>query len=162
MADSAVTPNELRALRTALGAFATGVTIVAVRSGDQGIAMTVNSFTSVSLDPPLVLWCAGKESERYRSFIDAKVFGVSILAADGADLAMRFADNPVFSMTDPLFEHRQNGAPLLTNSVARFDCVTHRQFDGGDHTIIVGRIVQFDSPDNGPALTFHRGQYGSI
>lgn len=146
-----------RAYRRALGAFPTGVCVITADSVQGPLGITVNSFTSVSLDPRLVLWCLDERSTRWQAFADAEAFNIHVLAADGEAASRRFAKGPC--ELGPEEFARQGGAPILPGALARFDCVRHAAIEMGDHMIIVGRVEGFEA-DEGAALTFWRGRYG--
>ncbi|MGH6952326.1 MAG: flavin reductase family protein [Vitreimonas sp.] len=150
-----------QAFRHAMGAFATGVTVVtAARMDGRMSGITVNSLTSVSLQPRLLLWCLGDRSERYDVFAEAGVWGVTVLGADEEKLALRFAR----AETEGVEGHEAEtfgGAPLLRAGVAHFACRTHDRRVAGDHLIIVGEVIDFRAKA-GSALTFFRGRYGRL
>lgn len=151
-------PETGRAFRDALGRFATGVTVVTARTPDGPIGMTVNSFASLSLDPPLVMWCAAKKSERYASFVEADSYVVHVMAAGQCDLALAFARSAqAFEGLD--MEPGESGAPLIQDCLARFECSTTQRLDGGDHTILVGRVTRATVVE-GDGLVFSGGRYG--
>ncbi len=168
----AASPSVLdsRAFRDVLGAYATGVTIISIAADARakaetdagGLGITVNSFTSVSLDPPLVLWCLGADSARYQAFHDANQFTVSILGADHEALARRFAAEAVIPAEDAAFEPGPNGAPWLRAAVARLACRTTARHAGGDHVILVGEVTAADGPHDAPALGFRRGLFTAL
>lgn len=145
-----------RAFRDALGRFATGVTVVTCASDTGPLGMTVNSFTSVSLDPPLVLWCPAKLAGRHDVFVGAKHFAIHILAADQQDLCMGFATGPnPFDRID--WQGDANGTPILPHAIARFDCSHHAVHDGGDHSILVGRVDRVSLQDGDPMIYYAGG-----
>lgn len=151
-------PDDSRAYRHALGAFVTGVCVVTADTAAGPVGITVNSFTSVSLDPRLVLWCLDKGSERASLFGDADRFAIQVLAADQRDVAARFAKGP---WTLQEAELRRVGAtPCLPSSLAWFACETDRKVDAGDHLIIIGRVLDYGAGP-GDALTFHRGHFSA-
>lgn len=151
-----------RAFRNALGAFATGVTVITARDQDgQDVGITVNSFSSVSLDPPLVLWSLGKNAQCFSGFINAEYFAIHVLAEDQEALSNQFA-----SQTDDKFKgvdmvRDSNGTPRLVRCAARFDCRTAFRHEGGDHVIIVGEVLGFENSLL-PPLIFHGGCYGRL
>lgn len=148
-----------RALRKALGAFATGVTIVTTRStAGQDVGLTVNSFNSVSLDPPMVLWSLAKNSNSRPAFLDTDPFAVHILAQDQADLSSVFAKRGVDKFSGLELERGFGQVPLLKNCSARFQCKTVFRLDSGDHDVIVGEIVAYENFER-PALVFLSGRY---
>lgn len=151
---------EPRSFRDALGCYATGVTVVTCQTPDGPLAMTANSFASVSLDPPLVLWSPGKSSKRHGPFLAARFFAIHVLRTDQSDTALRFAkDGTAFAGLD--WHSNENGTPLLGDCLSRFDCSTSAQHDAGDHTIIVGRVIQA-AQTVGQPLVFAQGNYGSF
>jgi 3-hydroxy-9,10-secoandrosta-1,3,5(10)-triene-9,17-dione monooxygenase reductase component len=155
-------PPDSRQFRTALGSFATGVTIVTTRAGDgQPIGLTANSFNSLSLDPPMVLWALAKSSKSLPAFAAAEHFAVHILAADQQDLANLFATRGADKFADLDIDEGPGRVPLLPGCSARFQCRTAHQYDGGDHTIFVGEVVRFDHFDR-PPLAFQGGTYANL
>ena len=153
-------PDTSRNLRDALGRFATGITLITTQT-DQGPAgFTANSFASVSLDPALVLWSAARASARFPIFSAAKAYSIHILAQDQSDLAARFVRGG--AGFDGLHTGTSvDGSPIFTQALARFDCHQHSLHDGGDHLIIVGRVIRFALQDGAPLL-FSQGKYGQI
>jgi 3-hydroxy-9,10-secoandrosta-1,3,5(10)-triene-9,17-dione monooxygenase reductase component len=146
-----------KAFRAALGRFATGVTIVTTRdAGGAPIGVTANSFNSVSLDPPMVLWSLAKNSNSMQAFSTASHFAVHILAEGQEELSSRFA-----SRGADRFAGLETGAqivPLLESCAARFVCRTAFQYEGGDHVIFVGEVIEFESAEKAPLL-FLGGRY---
>ena len=153
---------EPRALRNALGAFATGVTIVTTRGVDgSDIGLTANSFSSVSLDPPMVLWSLAKTAGSLDAFRQNGHFAVHVLAADQVDLSSRFASRGVDRFAGIAVERGPGNVPLLDGCSARFECRTAFQYDGGDHVIFVGEVLNLTHSQR-PPLVFHGGRYGMI
>jgi flavin reductase (DIM6/NTAB) family NADH-FMN oxidoreductase RutF len=153
-------------LRTILGSFATGVTVVTLETTDVVHGMTANAFSSVSLDPPLVLFCADKGTNCHDLVPEAEHFAVNVLAADQEWLSNRFAGEH-HDMEDP-FEDvpasaGETGAPIIDGTLAYLDCDLHEAVEAGDHTIYIGRVVdaELGATDEAP-LTFFRGEYGTI
>ena len=145
--------------RATLGAFATGVAIIMVPDGDHAVGLTVNSFTSVSLDPPLVLWCLGEKSDRGVFFRPSPHFVVNILGADQQGLADRCAKRGAYRFEREELDLSRPGRPALKGCVARLWCDTHDQVSLGDHVAMVGRVRAFDT-QAGDGLTYFRGRYG--
>lgn len=145
-------------LRECLGRFATGVTVVTCRGSEGPCGITANSFSSVSLEPPLVLWNIAKVSNSLQAYLDAEHFAINVLAAGQQELSSHFAqsDHTVFNGID--YETSARGVPLLPDSVARFECRTHQVYDCGDHFIIVGEVESYRSDEREPLL-FYNGQY---
>ena len=146
-----------RAFRDALGTFATGVTIVTCAGPGGPMGITANSFSSLSLDPPLVLWSPAKSSRRYDAFMNASEFAIHIASYDQLDLCHDFAKSAGGS-EEIDWEFSLTGCPYLSGGVARFMCEQSTTFDGGDHTIIIGKVIEFES-DGGIPLVFRNGEY---
>ncbi|WP_373097363.1 flavin reductase family protein [Zhongshania sp.] len=150
------------AFRNALGAFTTGVTVVSTRSVDgRDVGLTANSFNSVSLEPPMVLWSLGKSALSLRDFQAADYFAVHVLAEDQIDISNVFAKRGVDKFANKDLERGPNAIPLLTDCAARFICKTSYQYEGGDHIIFVGEVIEFCQFERNPLL-FHAGQYGQL
>ena len=153
--------DKARAFRDALACYPTGVAIVTTRQGDMVSALTINSFASVSLDPPLVLWSLDKASERYAQFANAGHFAVNVLAADQEALAMACARLDDLEQAGGGWSSGQTGQALIDGALARFECALEAIHEGGDHIIIVGRVLAFDRPRQGAALVFHRSVFAN-
>ncbi|MEZ5960684.1 MAG: flavin reductase family protein [Hyphomonadaceae bacterium] len=150
-----------QAYRRAMGCFATGVTVVTAEGADGVVSgMTVNSLTSVSLTPRLLLWCLGDKSARFAPFAEADLWGVTVLGADDEAVARRFAQSPT---QDVHVEEAETlaGANVLRGGLAQLACRTHHKTQVGDHLIIIGEVLDV-RVRSGAALTFYRGGYGSI
>ncbi|MEN5230933.1 flavin reductase family protein [Brevundimonas naejangsanensis] len=147
-----------RAYRRALSGFATGVCVVTAHTVDGPMGITVNSFTSVSLDPPLVLWCMDIKSDRHDAFAGAERFAVHMLPVEDQAMSDRFAWG-VCRLSDDEFAVDDPEPPRLLNAVTRLTCQTHDRIVMGDHLVIVGRVEAFDTRP-GDALTYFRGKYG--
>lgn len=146
------------AYRRALGAFATGVCVVTADSVSGPLGITINSFTSVSLTPRLVLWCLDERSERWEPFCAADQFSIHVLDAQSEALARRFAKG-VGLLSEGEFQRVGDLPPRLEAAAARFDCRTHDRVQMGDHMIIVGEVQAFEARDSA-ALTYFKGRYG--
>jgi flavin reductase (DIM6/NTAB) family NADH-FMN oxidoreductase RutF len=147
-----------RLFRDGLGRFASGVTIVTAATPDGIIGMTANSFSSVSMEPPLVLWCPAKGSSRFEYFARAKHFAIHVLSADQEELAFAFARSG--TAFDGLnVDITEQGVPVFGNCLARFVCDTHALHDAGDHAIMVGRVTSAGFRDGDP-LIFSQGRFG--
>src|SRR5487761_816052 len=152
-------PDDARRFRSALGAFATGVTIVTSRdAGGKDVGLTANSFNSVSLEPPMVLWSLAKNARSLPAFLAATHFAVHVLAADQEELSLRFAARGAEKFTGLDLERHADGVPLLRGCSARFQCRTAFRHEGGDHVIFVGAVESFDHSDR-PPLVFHGVRY---
>jgi 3-hydroxy-9,10-secoandrosta-1,3,5(10)-triene-9,17-dione monooxygenase reductase component len=151
-----------RALRDAFGSFATGVTIVTTRRpGGVDIGLTANSFSSVSLDPPMVLWSLARTSLNMDAFRNSGHFAVHILSADQETLSGRFASKGVDRFAGLALDRGPDEIPMLQDCMARFACKLAYQYEGGDHVIFVGEIVDFSHSAQKP-LVFHGGRYGML
>lgn len=143
--------------RQALGQFATGVTIVTCRGTDGPVAITANSFNSVSLDPALVLWSAAKTSKRYPFFAAAQNYAIHVLGAHQIDLCKRFAKS-AHDFDGVEWSYSNAGVPIIHGCLARFECTQSAHHDGGDHTIMVGQVVDFET-NSGSPLIFAQGDF---
>ncbi|WP_287882275.1 p-hydroxyphenylacetate 3-hydroxylase reductase component [Aquitalea sp.] len=151
--------DDPRLFRRALGNFATGVTVMtACGTDEQKVGVTANSFNSVSLDPPLILWSIDKRSGSYPVFASASHFAVNILAADQISLSNRFARPSDDRFAGVAHTQGAGGAPLLEDCAARFVCERHAMHDGGDHWIMLGKVVALDDFGRAPLL-YHQGSY---
>jgi flavin reductase (DIM6/NTAB) family NADH-FMN oxidoreductase RutF len=148
-----------RQLRDALGRFATGVTVITTRSsGGKLEGLTANSFSTASLDPPLVLWSLQRSAQSLQSFLDAGYFAVNVLAADQDDLSRHFAKRSKHKFENITHTPGLGGCPLLSNSLASFQCTTENTLVGGDHIIFIGRVHRAAYRGGAP-LIFSAGQY---
>lgn len=162
MTDQNQTAIDPKAFRRALGNFATGITVMtaATETGDKA-GMTANSFNSVSIDPALILWSIDKKSSGFKVFEKCSHFAVNILAADQIDLSNRFARPADDKFAGIEYEAGHGGAPLLLDTAARFQCETYNIIEGGDHWIIIGRVITFDDFGRSPLL-YHQGAYSMV
>lgn len=156
------TSIDARAFRRALGNFATGVTVITAATPDgEKVGVTANSFNSVSLDPALVLWSIDKRSGSYEVFQRATHYAVNVLAADQIDISNQFARPRDDKFEGIVHEAGEGGAPLLADCAARFQCEMYQQVDGGDHWILIGKVVAFDDLGRSPLL-YHQGAYSMV
>ncbi|MBI4754113.1 MAG: flavin reductase family protein [Betaproteobacteria bacterium] len=155
----AAPPFDARALRDALGGFATGVTVITT-CGDDGrpVGLTVSSFNSVSLDPPLVLWSLSLHSPNLAAFRRCSHYAVNVLAAEQEGLSAHFAASGIDRFGGMEVQPGLGGAPLLPGCCAWFECRNEARHAGGDHIIFVGRVERFAREDRAPLL-FHGGRY---
>ncbi|MHA6327187.1 flavin reductase family protein [Roseivivax sp. CAU 1753] len=153
-------PDTRRAFRDALGQFATGVTIVTTQTPEGPLAITANSFASLSLDPPLVLWSPAKASKRYAAFTENAHFAIHVLAEDQASLCHAVARDGRALQRDMLSES-VDGVPLIEAALARYECRIHAVHDGGDHAIVVGYVARVTQREGSPLL-FLNGQLGGF
>lgn len=148
-----------RDFRRALGQFATGVTVVTTRGKDgQNVGMTVNSFTSVSLDPPLVLWSLSRQATNFADFAEASHFAVNVLAANQHHLSRQFSTPLIDKFEGVEILPGVAGCPLLSGASAHFVCRQVRQIEGGDHVIFLGEVEEYKWRESEP-LVFHSGRY---
>ena len=153
---------DTRAFRRALGNFATGVTVVtAADASGRKVGVTANSFNSVSLDPPLILWSIDKRSTSHAVFEAATHFAVNVLAADQIDLSNNFARPREDRFAEIEYQAGAGGAPVLADCSARFEWEKYQQVDGGDHWIMIGKVVAFDDCGRSPLL-YHQGAYSMV
>jgi flavin reductase (DIM6/NTAB) family NADH-FMN oxidoreductase RutF len=152
--------------RKALSNVATGVAIVTAKATSSGlprqIGITVNSFTSISLDPPLVLWSLNSRSYRYVFFKDAAVFTISILTIDNKSESVRLATPGVYSFDENLWCCTQLGPAALKGAAAIFECTKEQLIEIGDHTLVIGRVLRFSHVLSRHPLVFYRGNYGTV
>ncbi len=149
-----------RAFREALGRFGTGVTVITCASAEGPVGITANSFASLSLDPPLVLWSPAKSSGRYPFFMAAQQFAIHVLGAEQADVASGFAKRrDAFDALD--WTSGENGAPVIAGCLSVLECNTVATHDGGDHTIVVGRVTRVTTQAGAP-LMFFGGAFGGF
>ena len=148
-----------RDFRNALGQFATGVTIVTTRtSAGEPIGLTANSFSSVSLSPPLVLWSLSLRSPNLPNFLQATHFAINVLARDQIALSQRFSKPIPNKFEGIVCTDSANGMPLLTGTSAHFECRTEARHYSGDHVIFIGHVLHYSHADR-DALGYHRGRY---
>ena len=146
--------------RAALAMFATGVTIVTARSaGGAPIGLTANSFNSVSVDPPLVLWSLSRLAGSMPSFARGSHYAINILAADQRALAERFASKDLERFEGVAFQPGTSGAPLLDGAAAVFECFNRSRYEEGDHVIFVGEVESCARREGAHPLIFHGGRY---
>lgn len=163
-ADHTVTfaPHEenTRLLRDAFGRFATGVTVVTTSSDHGPVGITANSFSSVSLEPPLVLWMPDKGSRRFRYFERAEHYAIHVLSREQAEICNGFVRN-AHAFDELTYRLCEKGVPLIENCLARFECKRFAAYEGGDHLIVLGQVMQAEMR-KGDALTFFSGKLGQI
>lgn len=153
-------PGRERAFRDALGAFATGVTVVTAQSPIGPLGITANSFASLSMNPPLVLWAPGRFSRRFDAFVEAGHFAIHVLGAEQVDLGRHFArQGHDFDL--PGVTQNAQGVPVLPGCLAVFECAREAVHAGGDHAIVVGRVLAARSRAGVP-LVFQGGNYGGF
>ena len=148
--------------RQALGQFATGVCLVTLDAPELGpLATTVNSFSSVSLDPPLVLWSIQNSSDHLAVYTECQHFGISVLSSEQGALSSQYAQRGGHSVQAEHFATGPQGEPKLIDALAHFTCAAYAVHPGGDHQIIVGEVLQFESREAAP-LIFYSGGYRAL
>jgi flavin reductase (DIM6/NTAB) family NADH-FMN oxidoreductase RutF len=156
LAPSFSTPD----FRGALGMFATGVTVVTARRADGTlVGLTANSFNSVSLEPPLVLWSLSRSAGSMPVFERGSHYAINILAASQHTLAERFAGKAADRFSDVAFSDGAGGAPVLEGAAAVFECFNRSQYEEGDHVIFVGEVERCSWRQGVAPLIFHGGRY---
>lgn len=152
-----------RYFRNALGRFATGVCIVTAEgAGYQPFGLTVNSFASVSLDPPLVLWSIGKASDCFEAFQVVERFAINILDESQQGLSDFYSRHGEHSLGLGEWSEGITGCPVLLNALAAFECKLTKRLDGGDHTILLGEVVHTQYRESGEPLVFYAGRYRQL
>jgi flavin reductase (DIM6/NTAB) family NADH-FMN oxidoreductase RutF len=146
--------------RTVLGHFATGVVLVTAIDGDEPVGMACNSFTSVSLEPPLVLFCAAKSSTTWPRIRPSGKWAANILDEDGEEVCRLFAQKGADRFARIAYAPGRTGSPILEDTLAFVDCETIAEHDAGDHVIVVGRVIELGYQHEGKPLLFYRGGYG--
>lgn len=156
------TEFDSKSFRRALGNFATGVTIITAQNAKgEKVGVTANSFNSVSLEPPLILWSIDKRSSSYEVFTEATHFAVNILAADQIDLSNKFARSKDDKYASVDYELGVGNVPVLKECSAVFECERFNILEGGDHWIIIGKVVHYQDNGRSPLL-YHQGAYSSV
>ena len=151
---------DTKKFRTALGLFPTGVAVVTgLSSKQEAMGMTINSFTSVSLEPPLILWCVNHKSMGYKHYCTMRHFVINILSKNQIELSNRFAQRGIDKFAKINYETNSHGVPILKDCCATFHCKLWKLYHGGDHTIIVGEVMEFHYNRSLEALVFSRGEY---
>jgi flavin reductase (DIM6/NTAB) family NADH-FMN oxidoreductase RutF len=150
-----------REFRNAIGCFATGITVITTIDRDgHPVGLTANSFTSLSLDPPMVLFCLDRKVASFDSFQKDSSFNVNILGADQEDISNRFAKSGSEKWNGFEFDPGHNSCPLLPGSIASFECRTVELFVGGDHVIVTGEVTSMVAAEGDPdPILYYRGRY---
>lgn len=158
---NAVNLFDSRAFRHALGHFPTGVAIVTTRTPEgRPVGLTINSFSSLSLEPPLIMWSLANQSPSLNVFENCSYFAINVISQEQVGAALGFA-NPKVEDKFALISHidGEEGVPLLDNCVATFVCKNYRQHEGGDHTLFIGRVVRHSTITEHEPAVFHKGQF---
>lgn len=152
--------NDPRTFRAALGSFVTGVTVVTAETAQGPVAIVANSFASLSLDPPLVLWSPAKASSRFADFANAQAFSIHVLAAGHRQVCDQILASK-FAIADVPTLVSECGMTIIEGSVAAFECVQEVSHDGGDHAIVVGRVHKALHQGGAP-LAYHAGNFAHV
>jgi flavin reductase (DIM6/NTAB) family NADH-FMN oxidoreductase RutF len=158
-----ISDAQKRWLRSMMGRFATGVTVVAARHGPLLAGMTANAISSISIDPPLMMASLNRKSDTHEAIIESHSFAVSVLGADQRDLAECFAkpvtESKLRRFCDAPWHEAETGSPILDGAIAYFDCRLSARHDGGDHTIFIGEIVAAGFEDDADPLIYYASRY---
>ena len=158
-----VQPIDGTMLRQVCGHFVTGVTVITSgEAGGESGGTTVNSFTSVSLDPPLVLFCLHNDSRLRAMVEDRRAFAVNFLAGRQEKVAWKFAGKQTANLSDVPHKRSISGTPVLSDALAFLACTLVSQFDGGDHTIYLGEVVELGAARGRDPLIFFKGTLGAL
>lgn len=158
------TQHDARDFRNALGSYPTGVCLITTVAPDgRRVGLTANSFSSVSLDPPMVLWSLSRNASAAAVFRDAEYFAINVLAAGDAELSGHFARSgeDKFARFAERFAAGIEGVPLLEGAVATLECHSRHRYYGGDHIVIIGMVERYAYNER-PPLVFHRGRYAEM
>ncbi|MGQ3675636.1 flavin reductase family protein [Xanthobacter sp. TB0139] len=151
-----------RELRNAMGRFATGIAIVMAHDEEGLMGVTVNSFSSVSLEPPLISFCMARTLHSLQRLQEVDAYSVNILLEDQLEISNRFARHGIDKFSGTAWEHGPSGAPRLVPTHACFECVPYAHYDGGDHVIFVGRVVHLHAEGDELPLLYYRGNYHQL
>jgi 4-hydroxyphenylacetate 3-hydroxylase, reductase component len=155
--------EEARAFRNSLGLFATGVCVVtAITTDGDPMGLTINSFSSVSLNPPLILWSLDKGSDTMPVFSIIQSFTVNVLGDGGKDMSQRLSRKGHHGLANDEWRMGETGAPVLVDAIAHFDCVIAARHDGGDHVILVAEVKAHAHKDGAHPLLYYRGRYREL
>jgi flavin reductase (DIM6/NTAB) family NADH-FMN oxidoreductase RutF len=152
-----------RAFRDALGHFATGVAVVSARvDGGAPVGLTINSFASVSLEPPLILWSLDRGSDRFRAFMQVDRFGISILGGAHQELSRRLARKGQSALEEAEIATGENGVVLLRSAIASFECEVFQRIEAGDHVIFISHVLSCAQAAHEEPLVYYRGAYRAL
>jgi flavin reductase (DIM6/NTAB) family NADH-FMN oxidoreductase RutF len=160
--DDLIPHIDQRLFRDTMGQFVTGVTVASTLDGDGApVGVTVNSFTSVSIHPPMVLFCLDRKASTLPAFVSARHFAINVLAADQMELCQRFA-RLAGDWHGLAFEVWETGAPIIPDCVAAIDCTLAHLHEGGDHRILLGRVMRLGQMRDVEPLVYHRGAFAHL
>ena len=160
-----VSTIDTREFRNALGCFATGITVItALDESKAPVGLTANSFTSLSLDPPLVLFCVDRTIKSFQAMHSNRHFAVNILREDQEHLSRQFAKTGADKWNGVRFQSWDTGCPIIEGCIANLECDVESLFEGGDHVIIIGKVrrMRFDSSADCRPLLYYKGKYGAV
>ena len=153
-------PLDGRALRSILGSFATGVTVATtVGANSKPVGVTANSFSSVSMVPPLISWCLKQSSHSLSAFRHSRRFTINVLGASDVELCLRFAEAHPYKWCGLAHHQGTNGCPVLAQAIATIECRLSAEHEAGDHVILIGEVERAEAKDFAQPLVFYRGQY---
>lgn len=154
---------ENREFRNCMGEFATGVCVVTAKNKNGTLyGVTINSFSSVSLEPPLVLYCIDKHADNYENIVNFESFNIHILSENQQDISNSFAKPANVQWGDVSYEIDDNGNPIISNCNAFIKCKKYDTLDGGDHTVILGEVMSFNVESEGKPLIYYKGKYTKV
>jgi len=156
--DELLVPDD-KQFRNVLGHFATGVTIITAMDDGEPVGLAANSFTSLSLDPPLILFCVAHTSSTWPRIEAAGMFAVNILGEEHEELSGLFAKKGADRFSQTPWRVGVSGAPVLEEAIAYLDCQFEAEYPGGDHKIVVGRVLDLDMREGSRPLLFYKGGY---
>ncbi len=163
VSDSKDQQIDARMLRDAFGSYPTGVVVLSGFDSDGKLfGVTMNSFSSVSLDPPLVSCCVAKSLTDFDRFMTSKTFALNVLREDQDKLSTQFATSNIDRWEGVDYRRGIHDMPVIVPNLAVFQCVKHAEYDCGDHVIVIGRVEAVEHDDQGAPLVFHRGRYRQL
>jgi 3-hydroxy-9,10-secoandrosta-1,3,5(10)-triene-9,17-dione monooxygenase reductase component len=157
-----MTTFDQKEFRKIMGTFATGITVVTTMHKSAPVGITVNSFTSVSLDPPLVLWCLANDADSYDIFANCKNFAVHILHEEQEEISQIFSTKNSSKFENLQWETGEFGAPILKDCASCFQCETEIGYSGGDHIILLGRVKAIENNTEKHPLVYHNSNYHAL
>ncbi len=154
--------KKIALFKEVMGNYPTGVTVVTtVDENEQPLGLTVNSFASVSIDPLLILWSIDKRVTTYQTFVQSEKFAVNILAGDQSDVCSLFASKGIDRFANCEWKLSENNLPIISGATGVFQCKTYKTIEAGDHTILIGEVIDIQSANTDPLL-YHRRNFGKI
>lgn len=159
---SGIASEEGRAFRNALGAFPTGVIVVTAAFGDKRVGLTIGSFTSLSLQPRLVMFSVACGAKSLPWLLKARQYGINVLRNDQQAMSVQFANAHHDKWANVALRTGPTGCLLLADALAAFECIPHATYEGGDHVILVGEVTHFESDGTADPLVFYRGRYAQL